>query len=136
MAGFLTDYTNNKVLDLFFGSSSFIAPATLYFGLSSSPSSKGGGGISEPSGGGYARAILGNSITNFPAATAGTKTNSAVIVFPAPTADWGAMQSLFVSDAATGGNIIAMADLTVLKLIKSGSTPPTVAIDALFLSHT
>lgn len=136
MAGFLTDYTNNKVLDLIFGSSSFIAPATLYFGLSSSPSSKGGGGISEPSVGGYSRAILGNSSINFPAATAGTKTNSTLIVFPAPTADWGLMQSLFVSDAAMGGNIIAMADLSAPRLIKSGSAAPTVAIGALFLSHT
>jgi hypothetical protein len=136
MAGFLTNYANNKVLDMFFGSNAFTPPTILYFGLSTSVASKGGGGISEPSGGGYARASLANNATNFPAATLGTKANSSTIGFPAPTADWGVIQCLFVSDAPTGGNILAMADLSTPKLIKSGSAPPVVAAGALFLSHT
>ena len=135
MPGFFTDYSNNKVLDLIFGSAAFTPPATLYLGLSLAASNKGGS-PTEPSGGGYARVPVANNLTNFPAATAGTKSNSTVITFPAPTANWGTVISLFVADAATGGNVLAMADLTTPKTINAGGSSATVAMGALFLSHT
>jgi hypothetical protein len=135
MAGFLTDYSNNKVLDLFFGSSIFTPPPTLYLGLSMTSANKGGSYI-EPSGGGYARVAVANNSTNFPTSSGGTKANAAVITFPAPTADWGAVQSLFITDAPTGGNVLASADLTVPKTVTGGSTAPKVAVGALFLSHS
>lgn len=135
MAGFLTDYSNNKVLDLFFGSAIFSPPATLYLGLSMSSASKSGA-VSEPSGGGYARVAMSNSPANFPAATVGTKSNAVSATFAAPTADWGTAQSLFIADAASGGNVLASADLTTPKAITNGSSAPKVAVGALFLSHT
>ena len=135
MAGFFTDYVNNKVLDLVFGATAFTPPATLYVGLSLTTSNKAGS-YSEPSVGGYARVPLVNNATNFPAAAGGTKTNATVVAFPAPTADWGTVLSLFLSDAATGGNVLAMADLATSKVIIHGSAAPKVAVGALFLSHT
>jgi hypothetical protein len=135
MAGFFTDYVNNKVLNLVFGATAFTPPATLYIGLSLGTSNKTGN-CSEPSVGGYARVPLVNNATNFPAAAGGTKTNATVVAFPAPTADWGTVQSLFLSDAATGGNTLAMADLATPKVITNGSATPKVAVGALFLSHT
>ena len=135
MAGFFTDYSNNKVLDLFFGSATITPPATLYFGLSQTPSNKSGT-CQEPSGGGYASAALTNSLANFAAATGGTKSNSTTITFPAPTAAWGTILSLFVADSAAGGNVLAMADLTTPKTIAGSGTPPALAVGALYLSHT
>jgi hypothetical protein len=135
MPGFFTDYLNNKVLDLVFGSVIYNAPTTIYVGLSQTASNKSGN-VTEPSGGSYARVPATNNTSNFPAASAGTKSNATVIAFPAPTADWGTIQSLFVSDSPSGGNILTMADLTTPKPISNGSPPPKVAVGALFLSHT
>ena len=135
MAGFFTDYSNNKVLDLFFGGVPFTAPATLYVGLAQNTANKGGV-TTEPGGGGYTRVALANSSASFPAANVGSKSNTVVISFPPPTADWGTVQSLFLSDASTGGNILAMADLASPKSITNGSSAAKVAVGALFLSHT
>lgn len=135
MAGFFTDYSNNKVLDLFFGATSFTPPVTLYVGLAQNTANKGGL-TTEPTGGGYTRVVLPNSSANFPAASSGTKSNAAVITFPAPTANWGTLQSLFLADAPSGGNVLAMADLTAPKAIITGSPAAKVAVGALFLSHT
>jgi hypothetical protein len=135
MSGFFTDYANNKLLDMVFGSAAYSPPATLYLGLSLSSASKNGS-TSEPSSGGYARVALTNNATNFPAAIGGTKSNAAQATFPAPTADWGTVQSLFVADAPSGGNVLAMADLTAPRTITRGSAPARVAVGALFLSHT
>ena len=135
MPGFLTDYSNNKTLDLFFGASAFTPPATLYFGLSQTASSKSGT-VSEPAGGGYARVAVANNLTGFPAASGGTKSNAAVVTFPAPSAAWGTVASVFIADAVSGGNVLAAADLTTPKTISSGASAPTIAVGALFLSHT
>jgi hypothetical protein len=108
MPGFFTDYMNNTVLNM----------------------------VIEPSGGGYSRIAVVNNAASFPAASAGTKSNGLALAFPPPTAAWGTIQSLFVADAATGGNVLAMADVATPKTINNGSTPATVAVGALFLSHT
>lgn len=135
MAGFFTDYANNKILDLVFGSAAFPPPATLYFGLSQGVANKSGY-PTEPASGGYTRVPIANNFTSFPAAGGGTKSNATTVTFPAPTADWGTIQSLFIADAASGGNVLAMADLTAPKPITSGSAAAKVAVGALFLSHT
>ena len=135
MPGYFTDFGNNKVLDLIFGSAPYTPPATLYLGLSQVPANKAGTVI-EPSVGGYARVGVSNNLANFPAAVVSTKANSAVVTFPAPSAAWGTIVSLFVADAAAGGNVIAMADLTTPKAINVGGSPATVAAGALFFSHT
>ena len=135
MPGFFTDYANNKVLDLLFGAVNLAPPATIYLGLAQNSANKSGL-TTEPSGGGYSRVAVANTGVNFPAAGTGTKSNATVITFPAPTGDWGVLKSLFVADAATGGNVIAMADLSASRAISSGTAAPKVAAGAFFLSHT
>ena len=135
MAGFFTDFANNKALDLFFGAAAYTPPGVLYLGLSLTTAHKGGY-VTEPSGGGYARVALTNNSTNFPAAVAGSKSNAAAVMFPTPTSDWGTVQSLFVADAAVGGSVLAMADLIAPKLIHSGSATVKVAAGSLYLSQT
>lgn len=135
MPGFLTDLVNNKVLDCFFGGSAIIPPPTLYIGLSVIRSYKGGY-VSEPSGGSYARVAVPNDLSHFPAASAGTKANAKAITFPSPSAGWGTIQSVFVADAPSGGNVLAMADLPAPRTIDGGGAAPKIAVNALFLSHT
>ncbi len=134
MPGFFTDYANNKFLDMVFGAAAYTPPATLYVGLSVNSANRYGSFI-EPSGGGYTRVPIANSLANFPASSGGSKSNSTVITFPAPTAAWGTIVSLFVADAASGGNVLAVADLTTPRTINAGAAPATVASGALFLSH-
>lgn len=134
MPGFFTDYVNNKILDMVFGATPYAPPPTLYVGLSQVIANKAGA-TGEPSGGGYARVPVTNSLANFPASSAGSKSNAAVIAFPAPSSGWGTVVSLFVADAAAGGNVLAMADLTAPRTINAGGAAATVAAGALFLSH-
>ena len=135
MPGFLTDLVNNKVLDCFFGGSAIVPPSTLYIGLSLARSYKGGY-VSEPSGGSYARVAMPNDLGHFLAASAGAKSNAKAIAFPCPSAAWGTILSVFVADAPSGGNVIAMGDLPAPRTIDGGDPAPVIAINALFLSHT
>jgi hypothetical protein len=135
LAGFLTDYTNNKVLDQVFGASAWKPPERLYLGLSTSIAVKTGE-VSEPLDGGYARVAVANDLSNFPSALGGTKSNGAAVTFAMPTANWGTVTTVFIADALTGGNVIAMADLPVSKAINSRASAPTIAVGALFLSHS
>lgn len=63
----LTNYTDGKILDQIFGGTAWSPPATLYFGLSTTTIYADGTGITEPSGGLYARVAVTNNVTNFPA---------------------------------------------------------------------
>ncbi len=135
MPGFLTDLVNNKVLDCFFGGAAIAPPPSLYVGLSLIKAYKGGY-VSEPSGGAYARVAVANDLAHFPAATSGTKSNASAVTFPAPTSAWGSILSIFVADAPTGGNVLAMADLPASKTINNGDPAPTIAVNALYLTHT
>lgn len=136
MPGFFTDYMNNKILDLVIGNTPLTIPSTLYLGLSLTQASKGGIILEPLSTNGYSRCSVTNSILNFPAATNASKANSIRITFPLPVGPWGTVQSVFIADATTGGNVLAMADLTNSKSIGLGSSAPTIAPGALFFSHT
>ena len=110
MSGFFTDFVNNKILDLFLGSCLLHASCGLVtFGLSQTTANKGGT-VTEPSGGGYARVAVTNNLTSFPSASSGSKSNAVAIQFPSPTASWGTITTVFIADAATGGDVLAMAE--------------------------
>jgi hypothetical protein len=134
MPGFLTDFVNNKVLDCFFGGVAIIPPSTLYVGLSLTGAYKGGY-VAEPTDGSYARVAVPNDLTRFRAASMGAKSNAAPITFPAPSAAWGSVLSVFIADEVDGGNVLAMADLPTPRIINGGDPAPTIAVNALFLHH-
>jgi hypothetical protein len=134
MPGYLTEFANHQVLDCFFGGQPIIPPPILYVGLSLTKAYKGGY-TSEPSSGSYARVALANNLVSFPVAASGAKSNGRAIAFPSPTESWGSIASVFIADAASGGKVLAMADLPGLRTINGGDPAPTIAIGALFLSH-
>lgn len=136
MPGAFTDYLNNKLLDVVLGGTTFVGPSTLFVGLSITPSNKAGVINEPPIGIGYSRVAVVNTPTNFPASTNGSKSNANPIAFPTPTGSWGNVVAVFLADANSGGNILAMADLSVPKAITVGTPTPTIAASALFLSHT
>jgi hypothetical protein len=117
------DYLEDTLLDHVFGDDAYTAPATLYFGLSTTTIADDGTNVTEPSGGGYARVGKTNDLTNFPAASGGAKANGTVIDFGTATgAAWGTVTDWFIADAATAGNVLARGVLTASKTINDGDS--------------
>lgn len=122
MAGSFSDYLELEVLDHVFGAATYTPPATIYFSLFTAAPTDAGGGT-ECTGGSYARVAVTNNATNFPAASAGAKSNGTAITFPTASASWGTAVAMGAHDASTAGNLLGWADLTVSKAVGSGDTP-------------
>jgi hypothetical protein len=130
-----SNYTSQALLNsLFKKTSNFGALATaptIYVGLSSTTPAEDGTGVTEPSGGAYAR--VATAAADWNAATAANPsvvTNANAVTFPAATTDWLAAANLthFVAyDAASGGNMLFNGALTVAKPVLLGDTPSFAA---------
>lgn len=136
-----TDYLENKLIDHVFRGQNYTPPATLHIGLFTVAPTDAVGGT-EVSGGGYARVAVTSSLANWAGTqsagsttasngTSGTTSNNAAITFPAPTANWGTVVAFGIFDAATGGNLLVYANLTVNKTINNGDAAPSFAPGAL-----
>jgi len=108
-----SNYLENKVMLHVFGGTSYTAPATLYVGLYTSDPGEGNTGT-EVSGGSYARQSAAFTITGNAAA------NTAAIEFPTASGSWGTVTYVGISDAVSGGNLLASGALTTSKTISSG----------------
>ena len=137
MAGSFSDYTENKVLDEIFGATDFVAPATVYVALFTArgtiAQADANTTFTEVTGGSYVRKSVTNNATNFPAASAGSKSNGTAVTFVTATADWGTVTCFGIYDASSAGNLIAWADLTQNKTISNGDTA-SFAISALTIT--
>ena len=140
----MSDYLENKLVDLTLRGQAFTAPATLCFGLHTSATTDAGGGA-EVSGGSYARKAVTASLANFAgtqaaasttasSGTGGVTSNNGLIDFPAPTANWGTVTHWSVWDASTGGNMLFHGALTTAKTINNGDAAPSFAAAALVLT--
>jgi hypothetical protein len=114
MAGNLSDYLENKLLDHFLGTTSYTMPSTIYIALYTvAPDDTGGG--TEVSGGSYAR-----QTATFDAAASGATQNSADVDFvdmPACT-----VVAIGIHDALTSGNLLVHGTLTANKSLDAGDT--------------
>jgi len=139
-----SDYLENKVIDHIFRGIAFTMPASLYVALYSAAPSDAGGGT-ELAGGGYARAQLDPSASNWrntqnsgtgaSAGTGGQTANAAAITFPAPTGAWGVATHFAIFDALTGGNPLYTAALGAPKTINAGDPAPTFPIGTLVVTE-
>jgi len=120
--GSFTNFLEDELLDHVWGNAAYTAPSTLYIALSTTTISDDGTGMTEPSGGAYARAAVTNNTTNWPAASGGAKANGIAITFATATASWGTIIDFAVMDALTSGNMLAYGTLTASKTIDSGDT--------------
>jgi hypothetical protein len=116
------NYLENELLDHVWGAAAYTAPATLYLALSTADPLDDGSGLNEPAGGSYARLAVANNLTNWPAATGGSKSNGVDMTFVTATASWGVISHMAIFDAVTGGNMLAHAALTSSKTIDNGDT--------------
>jgi hypothetical protein len=114
MAGNLTNYLENKLIDHFLGTTSYTMPADVYVGLFTvAPSDSGGG--TEVSGGSYAR-----QIATFTAASGGATSNDSNLDFTGmPSAT---VVAIAIFDNLTSGNMLLHGTLTVNKTTDAGDT--------------
>jgi hypothetical protein len=119
-----TDFLEKKLLDHVWGGGDYVRAGTVYVGLSTTTVNDDGTGITEPSGGAYARVAVTNNVTNFPASSGSpsTKSNGTAITFPQASASWGTITHFFISDASSGGNILASGALTASKTVGANDT--------------
>lgn len=114
MAGNLTNYLENKLIDHFLGTTSYTMPADVYIALFTVAPTDAGGGT-EVTGGSYAR-----QIATFSGASSGATSNDSNIDFtgmPAATT-----VAIGIFDASTSGNMLLYGTLTTNKTTDAGDT--------------
>lgn len=95
----LSNNMKNRIVNALVGRTDDLG-GTVYIGLSSTAPNADGTGVTEPSGNGYGRVLIGNyhqSLTQkFGAAENGVSANEEIIYFPESTGSWGATLTHFV----------------------------------------
>lgn len=123
----------NAVLGMRLGNRTASTVNTWYVGLSTTPISEDGSGISEPSGdNGYHRVAIQNNSSNFTAPSNMTVKNANPIVFDEVTADCGTATHIFVSSEETGGRAAYYGQFTVPRPMPAQSNLTINAGDATF----
>jgi hypothetical protein len=141
----LSNYLQNKIIDWYLRGQSLTPPTTVYVGLFTTNDNAGNTSGVEVSGGSYARVAVSSSLANWAgtqgagttsasSGTSGTTSNNNVMTFPAPTASWGSIQGIAVFDAATGGNLLLYAPLTIAKTVNNGDPAPAFPAAALAIT--
>jgi hypothetical protein len=114
MAGNLSNYLENKLIDHFLGTTTFTMPSAVYVALFTvAPDDTGGG--TEVTGGSYAR-----QVATFTAASSGATSNDSNIDFtnmPAATT-----VAIGIYDNVTSGNLLLWGTLTANKTTDAGDT--------------
>ncbi len=114
--GSLSDYVEDAVLDHVLKTGDWTQPAALYVGLSTADPLDDATGIAEPAGGAYAR-VAHNS---WDVSSSRATENTGTISYPEATGSWGTVTHFFISDAISGGNMIAHGALSASKTIGAG----------------
>jgi hypothetical protein len=102
----LSNYAENLLLNWLLTNGAVTRPTAWYVALFTADPGETGAGT-EVTGGSYAR----QSVT-FSTATTGSTSNTADILFPTATANWGTIVAVAIYDAATGGNELYYGPLT------------------------
>lgn len=122
-----TTHTKNTILKGLTGRNDSIA-YSVYVGLSSTAPNVDGTNVTEPTGGGYARVLVGiynqSGTHKFGEPENDEIKNDEFIYFPESTGSWGDTLTHFVLySAETGGNLLAYG------LLKSGSQATPITVD-------
>jgi hypothetical protein len=99
-----TTYTDNALLNAMHGKTAYTLPTNLYVALSTTTPAAAGTGVTEPSGGAYARTAV--PASSFGSAASGSITNTTAVTLPTSTASWGAITYVCIYDASTAGNLL------------------------------
>jgi len=114
----MSNYLAAALLNRVFRGQPMTFPSTIYIALYTSDPTKNDTGT-EVSGGGYVRQQV---VFGAPTEEDGRQVirNTADVVFPIATADWGTVTHAGIRDAATGGNLLYFGPLNVPRTILAG----------------
>ena len=117
----MSDFLEAALIGHLFRGAAYAAPATLHVGLLTAAPTDGTPGT-EVAGSGYARAAVANSAAQWSAIVGnnGTTSNASVVSMPTPSANWGLVTHFAIYDAASAGNMLWYAPLTVAKTVNTG----------------
>lgn len=122
MAGNLSNFLENKLLEHSLGKTSYTMPTNVFCALYTvAPTDATSGTEVSTSGTSYAR--ISRSATDWNAAVGGSITNSTDIRFPSAgeaTGAWGTCVALAILDASTSGNILWYGPLSASISVNSG----------------
>jgi hypothetical protein len=114
-----SNYHANLIADFILGNGAApTPPANWYYILSTAafdPAATGSACNEVGAGLGYSRPTVANNSTEWPNATGDnprTKSNANAVNFGTATGSWGSVQSIYLCDAASGGNIWYGVDIT------------------------
>jgi hypothetical protein len=145
LAGGMSNYLANKLVDWIFRGQAYSWPVTLHVGYANTAPTNAGGG-NEPAGS-YARQPIASSLaawdntqgdrtTDPSTGTSGHTSNNAAVSFPVPTIDQGAVGWVQVFDAATVGNLMWWRALASPKSFTTGGAAPQFAVGALEITFS
>ena len=120
----ITYYQGDLVINREFGLSAYTPVTYYYVGLATGVDINGVI-TGEPSGGSYARVQITNNKTTFTTSSGVASLSNAIkIGFPECTAalGWGTMSYMFISDAATSGNVLYFQPLTTNRTVQLNAT--------------
>jgi hypothetical protein len=117
-----------------------LATPTLYVALSTGDANSSTAPV-EPVGNGYARVPApASSWTQaegggqFRTHQRGAVSNAVPLAFGVPSGSWGALRSVYLMDAASGGQVVASANLTIPRSPTAGGPAPTFSTGAFWVS--
>jgi hypothetical protein len=125
--GSFGNFWENEILDHIFGKGAYTPPSNIFVALSTTDPTDTGSGISEPSGGSYARKST--APADWDAAVSGLIDNANAITFVEATGSWGTISHFALFDALTSGNMLAHGSLTTSKIIDNGDVASFAAGD-------
>lgn len=114
----VSNFLAAALLNQVFRNMAYTRPATVHIALyTSNPTAADTG--TEVTGGAYARQAVAFGAPSVISSKETIK-NSADVVFPVATADWGTVTHIGIRDAATGGNLLFYGPLDSARTILSG----------------
>jgi hypothetical protein len=116
MAGNLSDWLENALLDWAMGGTSPTRPTARHVGLLTAAPTDAGGGT-EVSGSGYSR-----QAATFGAAAAGATSNDSALTFTAAGGSWGTVTHIGIYSDSTAGNLLWWGPLTASKTVGDGDS--------------
>ncbi len=133
-----TNYLETAFLNHIFRTTKLTGPTNVYIGLFTATPGETGGGT-EVTGGAYARVTVAAVDAQWaaPADSGGRQqtSNTNAITFPTPTANWGTVTQVGISDAATAGNVLYYGTLGTARTINNGDQAPSFAAGALTIAE-
>lgn len=132
-----SNYLEAAFLNHVFRTTALAQPANVYVSLHTAD--PGETGVSEVSGGSYARASIARADgqwTDPSSGGLGAMTNVNPVAFPTATANWGTVTHFAIWDAASAGNCLYVGSLATSRAILNGDTTPTFAAGALSVSES